>query len=143
MVLGMINRRRNPLVVPGTWDFVGVLFAASGFLLFGGPYILEKFFEYWRTSLLLGPQRFPGLAGASGFIGMVLYVLYFAAIAGIAVYVLGLRRRLTVIYNVDPAVFDEASGQVLDALGYSWERTGNQVVIRAPGKSRPATLDYS
>ena len=32
LVLGLINRRRQPLMVSAGWDFAGLLFAASGFL---------------------------------------------------------------------------------------------------------------
>jgi hypothetical protein len=36
LVLAWINRGRRALMVSGPWDFAGILFAASGFLLFGG-----------------------------------------------------------------------------------------------------------
>src|ERR1051325_5142693 len=39
LILGLVNRRRSPLMVPGTWDFVGVLFGASGFILAGGWFL--------------------------------------------------------------------------------------------------------
>ena len=44
-VLGMINRRAQPLMVSGAWDFVGVLLATSGFLLFVGPAMLSGTFR--------------------------------------------------------------------------------------------------
>src|ERR1700758_3195552 len=40
LILGMINRRPHPVMVSGSWDFFGLLLAASGLLLFGGPTVL-------------------------------------------------------------------------------------------------------
>src|SRR5437016_2779703 len=54
LLLGHINRQPRPVVVSGTWDFIGVLFAGSGFLLFGGPAILTSLGESWRMFWLLG-----------------------------------------------------------------------------------------
>ena len=56
-VLGLINRRRGPLLVSGPWDFAGVLFAASGFLLVVGPSILAGMGDRWRVVRLAGQIR--------------------------------------------------------------------------------------
>src|SRR6516225_1457399 len=63
-ILGSINRRRHPVMVSGVTDFIGILFAASGFLLFGGPGILTGLGEEWRMFWLIGKP--PG-SGATGF----------------------------------------------------------------------------
>ena len=132
LILGLINRRRNPLVVSGTWDFVGVLFAASGFLIFGGPAILAGFYDKWRQYLLGRPQPMPGVMEVSSYFGVTVMILYFLVVILGAAFMLLLRRHSTVIYNVDPKTFDEVSSQVLDSLGYSWERSGNILRIRVP-----------
>ena len=44
--VGVVDRRQ-PLFVPGPWDFAGILFAASGFLLAGGPALLSSRSETW------------------------------------------------------------------------------------------------
>src|SRR4051794_4945035 len=54
LLLAHVNSRARPLMVSGVLDFIGVLFAASGFLLFGGPAILTGLNERWRTFWLLG-----------------------------------------------------------------------------------------
>ena len=41
----MINRRRHPTLVGGSWDFLGVLLAASGLLLIGGPALLSFLYD--------------------------------------------------------------------------------------------------
>src|SRR5262245_39222458 len=57
VLLGMLNRHRSPVVVPGPWDFAGVLFAASGFLLVGGPSVLAGVGDRWRIVRIAGQLR--------------------------------------------------------------------------------------
>jgi len=45
LVLGMINRRTEPLMVSGRWDFVGLLCALSGFLLINGPGLIDRLYS--------------------------------------------------------------------------------------------------
>src|SRR5262245_36772142 len=40
LYLAWLHQRPQPTLVPGRWDFVGVLVALSGFLLVGGPAVL-------------------------------------------------------------------------------------------------------
>ena len=54
LLLGHFNRQGRPVFVSGPLDFVGILFAASGFLMFGGPAILTSLNESWRSFWLLG-----------------------------------------------------------------------------------------
>src|SRR5215210_6898917 len=54
LLLGQLNRQPRPVFLSGTLDFVGILFAASGFLLFGGPAVLTSLNESWRQFWLLG-----------------------------------------------------------------------------------------
>src|SRR4051794_311738 len=44
LVLASINRRGRPLLVSGTWDTVGLLFAVSGFFLITIPMLLSEIF---------------------------------------------------------------------------------------------------
>jgi hypothetical protein len=48
LVLGYVNGRRRSVLVNGSWDFVGVLAALSGFVLVGGPTILAGVNERWE-----------------------------------------------------------------------------------------------
>src|SRR4051794_26698381 len=45
LILAMLNRRLQPALVSGSWDLVGLLFAASGFLLIDGPALLAVFYH--------------------------------------------------------------------------------------------------
>ncbi len=65
LILGLINRRRHPLLVSAAWDFAGLLFAASGFLAFGLPGILNGFTERGRSTALFGRSASGGGAWAS------------------------------------------------------------------------------
>src|SRR5262245_51729153 len=40
LFLAWLHQRPQPTLMPGRWDFVGVLVALSGFLLVGGPGVL-------------------------------------------------------------------------------------------------------
>jgi hypothetical protein len=131
--LALINRRPGPTLVPGTWDFVGVVFAASGFLLLGGPSILTGFNERWRLFWLLGRHHaLRELTDQSWYFWLLLSLLYyFVIVAGIA-WLMQRRRALTAIYNVEPEVLEAALAGVLDRLGYSWARAGSRFFLRGP-----------
>jgi len=79
LALGWVNRRPRPMMAAGTWDFAGVLFALSGFLLFGGPALLGGLDEQSRWYWLLGQ---PGTSSADGRAEwLLLRLLYFIAAA--------------------------------------------------------------
>lgn len=142
LVLGLINRRANPLVVSGPWDFVGILFAASGFLLLGGPAVLSSLSERWRTTWLLGPDAAgPAAPGESGWeLWVFLSLAYFAVVVGGSAFLLWRQRNLTAIYNITPGILEKALQRVLDRLGLHPLRSGHAYLFTeqpAPvGKSR-------
>ncbi|HXG09353.1 MAG TPA: hypothetical protein VNK04_06150 [Gemmataceae bacterium] len=126
-VLGLINRRQRPLVVSGPWDFAGLLFAVSGFLFFGGPSILAWLNNRWELAQLFNSRR--DAAGPGYYFWLGLWVLYFVVVVGGAGLLLWSRRNQLAIYNIEPAVFDEALAQALDRLGLAWSRAGQQVYL--------------
>ena len=138
LALGLINRRRTPLLVPGAWDFAGVLFASAGFLLLGGPYILITLSGRLGLNLI---RQGGWLFEISWLIGVAGLLLYAGVVGGVAVWTLRARQKLTVVYNVEPAVFEEVLGQLLNGLGYSWRRSGNQLLIGPGGSARLAAPD--
>jgi hypothetical protein len=129
LVLSVINRKSHPVVVPGPWDFAGVLFAASGFLLLGGPAILTGTYEQWRLSWLLGQTRHLQGIGENWNFWISLWFVYFAVVGGISVFVLWRRRTQISIYNIEPPVFAEVLTDVLDRLGLEWRQNGPQRVL--------------
>lgn len=124
LVLCFLNRKRHPVVVSGPWDFAGVLFAASGILLVGGPAMLTGIYEQWRLSWLLGETRYLQGVGENWSFWISLWLLYFAVVTVGSAFMLRRRRELTSIYHVEPAVLAEVLIQVLDRLGLEWQRNG-------------------
>jgi hypothetical protein len=127
LVLGYVNRRPRPLLVSGTLDFVGVLLAVSGFLVCGGPAVLSSLNERSRSFWLLGHTDSP-LASAWPFAGVLLLVYFLLVVAGSAV-LLARQRRITSIYNVDPATVEAALEEACAALGLEPTRSGNLFVF--------------
>src|SRR5262249_9168748 len=115
-VLGVINRRPRPLMVSAAWDFAGLLFAASGFLIFSVPVMLSGFSESWRAFWLVG--RAPGQATSEGAYDtwVLVSATYFLAVVGVSAFVLWRRRLQTAVYNVDTVVFEEVLLGVFEAL---------------------------
>jgi hypothetical protein len=130
LVLGIINRRPHPLMVSGPWDFVGILFAASGFLVFGGPFAISTLNENWRVFFVLGPHS-SGSGGGDQLwavwltMSLLYFVLVLAAVAGL----LWLRRKQTAIYNIDLASFEEALGAACARLGLRPARSGTSYLF--------------
>ena len=126
IVLGAINRRRRPLMVSGTWDFIGILFAASGFLLCGGPAVLGGLNERWRMFWLTG-QRGAGPGGADGAwqFWVFLSALYFVVVVAGSAYLLWRQRHLTAVYNVERRAVEQALAQVCERLGLRPVRSGD------------------
>lgn len=136
LVLGSINRRRNPLLISGVWDFIGLLFAASGFLLLGGPAILSSLNERWRNYWLLGKTGSPAANpdGAWPF-WVFLSFLYFVIVVGGSAYLLWRQRSLTSIYNVEPGVVQRCLESVFEQLRLSPVRSGNLYLFGLAGES--------
>jgi hypothetical protein len=133
LVLGVIHRRRCPLLVAGTWDFAGVLFAASGFLLVGGPVILTVLNERWRIGFFLGGQQ-AGDGDESWHVWMLVWGVYFLVVAVGGGVLIWLRRNTTSIYNAEPLVVERTLAQVLEGLGKKWVRSGQRFYLAGPAE---------
>lgn len=130
LVLGWVNRQHRPVLVSGTWDFIGILFAGSGFLLLGGPAILSSLNERWRLFWLLG-DRSPLPDGLDGIrqVWVFLALGYFAVVVLGCAWVFNRRRGVTCIYNVEPATVETALTEVCEKLGLDPIRSGNLFVF--------------
>jgi hypothetical protein len=142
LILSVLNRRRHPVLVPGTWDFIGVLFATSGVLLIGCPYALNSFFgEPWQVSWWY-PQHERldrvGLDSESSWV--VLSLLYFLILLGAVAWVLWRRRSVTTVYNVAPEALEATLVQEIENLGLTWSRLGNRLYLRVPTGAAPGSL---
>jgi hypothetical protein len=144
-VLAQLNRRRHPVMVSGVWDFAGVLFALSGILLLGGPFIMATLNQDWRDLWLRTSFRLslPGgevqdvvlygrneaLSEQWWYARLALWALYFAAICFGAIFLLRRQSRVTSVYNVDKDAVDQSLIQVLDQLQLKWKRAGHLFYI--------------
>jgi hypothetical protein len=129
-VLGLLNRRRHPLVVSGVWDGIGLLFGVSGFLFFAGPAVFSSLSERWRLKWLLGKGDAP-LAGPDGAwqFWIFLSIVYFVLVVAGAVFYLWRQRHLTSIYNTDTTQIDRVLTQICDELGLHPVRSGNMLLF--------------
>ena len=136
-VLAWINRRPRGMLVSGPWDFAGILLAASGFLLFGGPALIVSFDRttVWRFEWLLGGKN-TSEAEILTTGRIIFFGLDFVAVVG-TVLVLYLRRRLTVIYNVDPLLVEQVLSNPLQEKQLHCSQVSNVLVIDSPGANNP------
>ncbi len=125
IVLGWINRRPRPVTMGGTWDFAGVLFAVSGFVLAGGPAFLGSLDERSRLFWLLGETGTADGGSDSGTFWIAVRLFYFAVVAGGAAVLLWRGRRLTSVYNVDTPTVVSALEQAFQRLGLTPIRSGD------------------
>jgi hypothetical protein len=139
IVLGWINRRSHPVMTAGAWDFAGVLFALSGFLLFGGPAFLGSLDEQSRAFWLLG-ATVPAKASPTGnwTFWIVVRLFYFAVVGGGAALVLWRSRRLTSVYNVDCRWIVTALEQAYQRVGLNPLRYGDSFLIE--GRTDAGTI---
>lgn len=128
IVLGWINRRPRPVMLAGAWDFAGVLFAISGFVLVGGPAFLGSLDEQSRLFWLLGETE-PAAAGRNSVFWIAIRLFYFAVAAGGAAVMLWRSRRLTSVYNVDPPAVFAALERTFQGLGLAPLRSGDFFLI--------------
>jgi hypothetical protein len=132
LVLGLVNRRPYPILVAGIWDFVGILFAASGFLLVVGPAVITSGSESWRMFWVFGTREgVPSINEEGTRLWGYLAAAYFTAVVTGAACLLYRRRGQTSVYNVESAAFERALGRSLDALGLNPVRTGDLLVFGA------------
>ncbi|WP_162659941.1 hypothetical protein [Tuwongella immobilis] len=127
LVLSVINSRRIPVLVHGSWDFAGLLMGLSGFVLLSGPILLAAMDSLWHSAWTRGDmfamrQWFLEQGTLiSAFWGSY-YVATLAVIGGVIYH----RRRVTVIYNVDLM-------QWTDGLHRAAAQLGRMVISRPDG----------
>lgn len=128
--LGWVNRQPRPSFVSGPVDFVGLLFASSGFLIVGGPAALSAFNERWRQFWVLGEigSLMEGLDAAREVWLWLAVGYYFVVVAGCG-WLCWRRRDSTCIYNVDPGVTATALLEVCDRLDVAVTCAGERFVL--------------
>jgi len=135
LFLGFVNRHRHPLIVSGIWDGIGLIFGASGFLLFAGPAVLSTLSERWRLFWLLGKGDISRAAAEGAWpMGVFLACLYFLLIVGGAAMYLWRQRYLTAIYNTNAETVERLVIDICKQLGTTPLRSGDLFVLgSSPG----------
>jgi len=140
LFLAMLNNRPQPTMIAGPWDFAGVLFATSGFLLVGGPSALSAFHTRSRMALAQGQLPSPSsLFEGNWTFWALLWLLYFVVILGGAAIFLMRRQPVTVIYNILPDILDESLLRALAQLRLQATRVGNRLFLSPAAE--PLTAD--
>jgi len=123
--LASVNRRTQPTVVSGGWDFAGVLAALSGFLLVGGILLLTIVQSDPRLFSRGNFNDLKGVFERQWRYWLIVFIGYVGTVGALAVS--GIRRRATSlsVYNVDVESLDEAIDEALKQAGLSATRHGN------------------
>lgn len=142
LLLAIINRGPHPLLVRGTWDSAGLLFALSGFLFFAGPAMLNGMYEQRRLAWALGHSPFiPGLGEDTWLFWFLIWGTYFGVVL-IGTYLLfAARRQVTSIYNVALEPFAADLERVVMALGLECRQVGQRLHLQSGADSAPAVVD--
>lgn len=134
--LAGVNRRPQPTVVSGVWDFVGVFAALFGFLLVGGAVLLSlvanngRLFtdgNVDRLKMVFEVQWLTWLALLIGYTGLVLVV----AAAGLRG-----RVRSLAVYNLDADAAERVVAAALERSGLPARRMGDLWVETAANGRR-------
>ena len=118
-ILGLVNSRTKPVMVGGVWDSIGLMLGISGLLLFSGPLII--FYRFLPRQVSLWPFWLAT---------WVLWAGYWGIVLGGAGLLIWLRRHKTVIYNVDPALFNQVLYRRLAKLRLHSTRLGRKLWLR-------------
>jgi hypothetical protein len=123
LFLAYLNQRHRPTMLSGPWDFAGVLLGLCGFIVVGGPMLLAMLDSAWRSHLFRGNfAQVRAMWSANNVVWSTIAIAYAVVlISGICLFIY-LRRKVTVIYNVDAGALEDVFVGVLDALGINWRR---------------------
>ena len=116
LFLALINRRPFPVVATGRWDAAGLIFACSGFLLTGGPFILTAL--YHKNLIDVPGDTEPVSFEELWLRYWLVWVFYYFALSAGTVLLFWLRQNKTIIYNVDADLFGSIFPRMVAAQGY-------------------------
>ncbi len=128
--VGGISRQSRPSIVGGSWDFVSLMFAGSGFVLAGLPAVITSIYETWRRYWLTGegPIPFASLEGSRWF-WIAIWMMYFVMVICLSAIFIYRRRCWTCFYNVESAAFESAVADALAQSGFQYRKFGNLYIL--------------
>jgi hypothetical protein len=125
LFLALLHQRRNPTLLSGSWDFVGVLLGLSGFLLVGTSIFLLSFDPAGRDILLHGADVRRIYSQGSPSI-VLLWFLFYVSMSFSFGFLIWQRRLHSVIYNISPAEFEDVLGHMVERLHLQANRRGKR-----------------
>jgi hypothetical protein len=137
LYLSHLNSRNPPTLVPGPWDFAGVLLALSGFLLLSGPLLLTLVNSVWRYYAFGNWANLKFVSSKEAWAASLIVTGYLIILAAGITFLLRRRRPVTAVYNVDPLGLDGGFIVVLDELGYAWRRVNARIEIGTKKLTEP------
>jgi hypothetical protein len=145
LFLALLHQRRHPTLLSGAWDFVGVLLALSGFLIFGTTVFLLSFQPAGREFLLHGgtPSDIRRIGAQGSPYIVLLWFLFYASLASSFAYMIWHRRAFSVVYNITPAEMEQVLQRVVEAAHMQVMRRGRRWYIGAEqhGEAKQPRMD--
>lgn len=145
LFLTYLNARRHSTLIPGSWDFVGVLIGVSGFIVAGGWLIIEGLCRQWEATMLIQGRPRNVNDGDHNPVALFLWFLcisYFLLVVGGAAWMLWRRRKITVVYHCEANRFLDTLVEAIQRLGLEATYMANQFVLREPaGKGQGMLAD--
>lgn len=118
LLLGLVNRLPRPFLVRGSWDFLGLFFGLSGFLLLGLPAILNGLYQERRLAWVVGgTDALWGLGDDSWFFWIAIWCVYYPAVLTAAGFLFRRRLSTTAIYNSTRGEWESCLRKALDSRG--------------------------
>lgn len=130
--LALVTRRDRPTAISGTWDFAGLLFGLSGFIIFGGGLLLtllQSNFRFWMRGNL---EELRTVWVQEKLTWSFIVLSYLLVVLGGVALAFSARRRNLVVYNIEPVAFETMVKEVFDQLGRPIERHGKLWITREP-----------
>jgi hypothetical protein len=128
---GGLNARTPPTLVPGPWDFTGVLLGLSGFLLLTGPVLLSVLDSHLRSYMYGNWADLRSIGSREVKAWSFMAAGYLLIMGSLVSLLLRLRRPLTAVYNVAPEGVESALTTVLEDKGFAWRRGVGRIEISA------------
>lgn len=138
--LARLNHRRRPTMVSGPWDFFALLLGLSGFMLVGGSVLLSTLDSTWRGMLFSGSFKDVSLSWeANSVIWSTIAGSYLVIVSAGVGWIMYLRQKVTVVYNVDSRSLPAKIMSALKARDLDCQQAAGGIEIVRPGHA-PRTV---
>ncbi len=118
LILAYVNHRPRPTMVPGAWDFVGVLLGLSGFILVGGPLLVAAVDDLFRQFWFQGNWADLRTRLSDSNLWLGIWGVYFVLLIVAVRWQLTGRQAWTAIYNIEPRKTKEIVYEALKQQGH-------------------------